>query len=260
MCSDPVTQDPVCCTKDCEVLGVNAPHFELIDPTNPAAGGVRMTHSSSPATENDPYWCPRNPITGAKYRRKVKYDIACDPGTPGVKLNTVSVNTTDKCDFTITMQSHAACACEPQCDGKQCGDDECGHPCGFCDEGHACVSHQCEKRECLNKDCGPDGVGGTCGTCPTGQNCDPDHQICLWPGENPDGTWAGGSASAGSEGVSGGTWAGFFFFGFLLTFAGFGAAYYVKMNGLPCKSRGAPRYQGAGGTAGASTYGSVTVE
>mmetsp|Transcript_22921 Transcript_22921/g.54306 ORF Transcript_22921/g.54306 Transcript_22921/m.54306 type:complete len:370 (+) Transcript_22921:114-1223(+) len=261
MCTDPVTQQPVCCTKDCEVLGVNAPYFSLIDPENPATGGVRMTHSSTPATENDPFWCPMNPATGAKYRRKVNYDISCDPGTPGLKLNTVQVNTTDKCEFTITMQSYAACACQPNCDGKQCGDDGCGHPCGYCSEGHACVQDQCVERQCHNKDCGPDGIGGVCGYCPTGQMCDATAQICLYPGENPDGTWSGGSGSQAEQpGISGGTWAGFFFFGMIVTFLGAGVALYVRKNGLPCRNSGQARYQGVGGTAGASTYGSVTVE
>ena len=40
--------------------------------------------------------------------------------------------------------------CEPQCDGKACGDDGCGGPCGSCDQGVPCVDNQCS---CVPKTC-----------------------------------------------------------------------------------------------------------
>lgn len=34
--------------------------------------------------------------------------------------------------------------CEPDCTGKQCGNDGCGGNCGVCDQGMKCVTNQCE--------------------------------------------------------------------------------------------------------------------
>ena len=36
-----------------------------------------------------------------------------------------------------------ACYCEPQCDGKACGDDGCGGECGTCGSGEACLDDAC---------------------------------------------------------------------------------------------------------------------
>ena len=35
------------------------------------------------------------------------------------------------------------CACTPQCNGKQCGDDGCGGSCGNCGANQACQNNQC---------------------------------------------------------------------------------------------------------------------
>lgn len=39
--------------------------------------------------------------------------------------------------------SGGACVCQPECDGKQCGQDGCGGSCGVCGEGHYCVGNFC---------------------------------------------------------------------------------------------------------------------
>ena len=71
--------------------------------------------------------------------------------------------------------------CEPQCDGKQCGDDGCGGTCGACAAGTACSVDQCVPCEasCLGHMCGPDGCGGDCGACGEGQVCDALSLLCI---------------------------------------------------------------------------------
>jgi len=67
-----------------------------------------------------------------------------------------------------------ACACTPECMGKECGDDGCGGTCGTCTGGAYCQNGECTldcKPECTNKQCGDDGCGGTCGTCASGFDC-----------------------------------------------------------------------------------------
>ncbi len=49
-CQDPTTKQPICCTANCEVLGVGIPLFKPIDPNNPFYGGVSITHSGVPPT------------------------------------------------------------------------------------------------------------------------------------------------------------------------------------------------------------------
>lgn len=63
-------------------------------------------------------------------------------------------------------------ACEPQCDGKACGDDSCGSVCGLCGDEQTCNDGQCLDcvPDCKGKVCGSDGCGGECGSCPV--DCD----------------------------------------------------------------------------------------
>ncbi|MFZ4579909.1 MAG: hypothetical protein ACOYOB_16085 [Myxococcota bacterium] len=68
------------------------------------------------------------------------------------------------------------CACKPDCNGKQCGDDGCGGTCGtckgdkpWCDDKQLC-SATCVKA-CDGKSCGDDGCGGQCGKCEAGSSC-----------------------------------------------------------------------------------------
>jgi hypothetical protein len=60
------------------------------------------------------------------------------------------------------------CVCEPDCYGKECGDDGCGELCGACPGFNSSCSDWGEcvcEPDCWGKDCGSDGCGGTCGTC-----------------------------------------------------------------------------------------------
>ncbi len=64
--------------------------------------------------------------------------------------------------------------CEPKCEGKQCGDDGCGGSCGECPFAMQCQAGLCEcSPKCQDKECGSDGCGGTCGECAVGFQCSP---------------------------------------------------------------------------------------
>lgn len=68
-----------------------------------------------------------------------------------------------------------ASACQPDCNGKQCGSDGCGGQCGTCGAGDTCDgAGQCVggcTPDCSAKACGGDGCGGSCGSCASGQTC-----------------------------------------------------------------------------------------
>ena len=52
------------CTAPCEVLGTGPPLWSLIDPANPATGGVSVTYWGVPSLPGDPFPCPADNITG----------------------------------------------------------------------------------------------------------------------------------------------------------------------------------------------------
>ena len=57
--------------------------------------------------------------------------------------------------------------CEPDCEDKECGYDDCGGSCGACaGEQELCVFDKCVcQPDCQGKECGPDGCSGSCGEC-----------------------------------------------------------------------------------------------
>ena len=72
------------------------------------------------------------------------------------------------------------CPCEPACEGRTCGDNNCGGSCGNCPDGQQCNSEgQCEtscQPDCAGKECGDDGCGGSCGDCSDDQQCSSEGQ------------------------------------------------------------------------------------
>ncbi len=108
-------------------------------------------------------------------------------------------------EFNSTCPADCKAACQPACDGKQCGANGCGGVCGVCGETKACTDAgkcvavattcgdgECEPGEnptncakdckptctanCAGKPCGDiDGCGGLCsGPCPGGGTCTAD--------------------------------------------------------------------------------------
>ncbi len=70
--------------------------------------------------------------------------------------------------------------CEPECAGRQCGDDGCGGTCGTCAAGRVCQNGQCVvcTPNCGGRICGDDGCGGSCGPCPEGTLCNAEGTAC----------------------------------------------------------------------------------
>lgn len=178
-CYNPLLKQPACCTQNCHVLGVGTPVWSLVDPLNPATGGVKLNHKSVPSTVGDPDQCPYNPKTLAPYERQITMQLNCDAALPANVIEIGRVNETTVCHYTVEIRAGAACACEPYCVGKTCGPDGCGGFCsgatlaGACPFGETCVNGDCCKPDCRNgeADCGSDGCGGTCGRCGMDERC-----------------------------------------------------------------------------------------
>ena len=74
----------------------------------------------------------------------------------------------------------ACMGCDPDCDGKMCGDDGCDGSCGECAGAEVCDDNQCVPEcvpDCVLKTCGDDGCGGSCGECEPGYICDMTHCV-----------------------------------------------------------------------------------
>ncbi|GEM_PF-1058452 len=76
----------------------------------------------------------------------------------------------------VCVDGACQAVCDPDCAGKECGDDGCGGTCGSCQAGESCDgSGQCVTGctpDCAGKECGDDGCGDTCGSCQAGESCD----------------------------------------------------------------------------------------
>jgi hypothetical protein len=90
----------------------------------------------------------------------------------------VALETDGPADALVEDAADSADVCEPDCEGKECGDDGCGGSCGECGGSSqtvcslnnecVCLPVDCEKHAL---DCGSDGCGGNCGECSNGEIC-----------------------------------------------------------------------------------------
>ena len=61
---------------------------------------------------------------------------------PEVGCSNPALEEGTSCGEGLTCQA-GDCLCEPQCDGRECGDDGCDGSCGGCDAGESCEDGQC---------------------------------------------------------------------------------------------------------------------
>lgn len=82
--------------------------------------------------------------------------------------------------FLLTLECDSVC--EPQCAGKECGDDGCGGICGECPAiAPLCSGGKCAcDPQCKDRVCGSDGCGGACDPgCPLGKMCNGEGTGCI---------------------------------------------------------------------------------
>ena len=54
-------------------------------------------------------------------------------------------------NFQDFVDSYCLPECQPDCEGKECGDDGCGGSCGDCDDEDICTEDSCEDFQCVNE-------------------------------------------------------------------------------------------------------------
>lgn len=243
---DPVLNKTMCYTMECEVLGVGTPIWELQNPIDPADGGVLLRHEGVPPSLDDPNRCPLNPATGAEWERGVTFKLNCDRSMAknDIRFERVYENTT--CRYVIEATTAAACACLPDCYGKNCGSDGCGGYCsgsalgGLCPFGQQCnqQTQVCCRADCSNRDCGDDGCGGSCGTCGSDETCSPQ-QVCL--SSTPFIPTAAATYAPDSSGLTGA-----YFGGALVGAVVLGVVWFFQLGGRASFDKW--RFTGAGGS------------
>jgi len=182
-CFNHVTQSAVCCTAPCESLGIGQPIWSLLDPADPAEGGVGLTFFGVVPEQSDPYGpgCGVNNATGSR-ERDILIRLNCDRSVPAGSLVIDNAYEESVCHYVVNTRTSNACGCAPTCNNfgiRMCGSDGCGGFCsgpdlgGDCPFGQTCdpSSSLCCRADCAGRDCGDDGCGGSCGTCGAEQQC-----------------------------------------------------------------------------------------
>ncbi len=105
------------------------------------------------------------------------------------------------CPEVAPVCDHGTCGleCDPECVGKECGTDGCDGVCGTCLQGDLCLDWlgQCCTPQCEEKQCGPNGCSGECGVCPAGKVCMENGKCCT---PSCDGAACGGDGCGGTCG------------------------------------------------------------
>jgi len=115
-------------------------------------------------------------------------------------VDLVEVTTKDTVDADDVTEETA---CQPDCEGKECGDDGCGGSCGACEAcGQECSEGSCVFVACEDKECGSDGCGGSCGTCDEGFQCGWGMCSCSFP-TPPQSEWSFTMPSLGKTALYG---------------------------------------------------------
>ena len=91
---------------------------------------------------------------------------------------------TSSVDQMPTMTDPTTPVCQPQCEGKSCGDDQCGGQCGTCTTGQVCQVDQCVMEETCASSCESEQAqcgmvcGTSCGECTGQDTCQQGQCVC----------------------------------------------------------------------------------
>ena len=128
-------------------------------------------------------------------------EIVCEPDCEGKDCGDDGCGgSCGECTGNQSLCVQGDCICVPDCEGKECGDDGCGSGCDECPgELDVCVGGTCVcQPDCEGRVCGDDGCEGSCGECGGEQSiCLEGECICL---PDCDGKLCGGDGCAGNCG------------------------------------------------------------
>ena len=106
---------------------------------------------------------------------------ACEPSCEGVECGPDGCGgECGDCGTSAYCDAQGQCVCVPDCSGRDCGDDGCGASCGACGDDEFCEGGHCVcQPDCGTQDCGDDGCGGSCGSCEGAGVCQSGVCVCV---------------------------------------------------------------------------------
>ena len=129
-----------------------------------SGGSIDLSHGS----------CPAGYVCAA-----VGSGVKCLPGT-----SPLNMDATYQCKGTCYPEPCPQC--QPDCSGKECGEDGCGGTCGSCNGSEVCDGGKCKDVQSCTATCGSKGCecgfvcGQACGSCSGAYSCnDGCHCECL---------------------------------------------------------------------------------
>ena len=156
---------------------------DIFSPEDECLSGTQSCQDDSIIQCIDGEWVPVEPA--CEFGCFDGHCNACKPGSKecsGINIMVCSA-TGQAWEFLKECQicEAGACACVPDCEGKDCGPDGCEGSCGACNNSNEVCDQMGQCVLCIvdcpeGKICGPDGCGGFCGECEKIPNQKP--QIC----------------------------------------------------------------------------------
>jgi hypothetical protein len=109
--TDPETNVTGPTSRPCEILAHDRPEFDLIDETNPATGGIRLTYSALPEPAADSNTCPFDPIFNGPGVRSLRINLLCDPlgSIYDIKTDATQWSEYAACKYQLIVTTKAAC-------------------------------------------------------------------------------------------------------------------------------------------------------
>lgn len=95
------------CTSPCSVLGTGLPVYQLQNYSDPATGGVVLTHRMALEFDTDQWKCPFDPSIGSYRNRSITYVIDCDLAEQDLAV--LDFTEGPVCSYTLLMRSKYAC-------------------------------------------------------------------------------------------------------------------------------------------------------
>ena len=109
--TDPETGLPVKTTVPCIIFAHDRPEFDLIDESNPATGGIRLSYSGLTEPSSDNYnACPASDIYGGgESPRFLHINLHCDPNQEDLSTGASLFSEVSPCVYELNATSKYAC-------------------------------------------------------------------------------------------------------------------------------------------------------
>lgn len=94
----------------CIVFAHDRPEFDLIDESNPATGGIRLTYSGLTEPTSDTFnKCPPSDVYGGQTPRFLRINLLCNPGQADLSTGASLFREVSSCVYELNATTKYAC-------------------------------------------------------------------------------------------------------------------------------------------------------